>query len=51
LTLLEARIAFYRKQDPRPALDKSRKRLEEMGYWGLLPEWERVAAECGYSRQ
>ncbi len=48
LTLLEARIDFYRKQDPRPALDKSRKRLEEMGYWGLLPEWERVAAECGY---
>ncbi len=39
LTLLEARIAYYRKQDPHLALDKSRKRLEEMGYWGLLPDW------------
>ena len=48
LLLAEARLGFYCKQDPRPALDKSRKRLEEMSYWGLLPMWEQTAAECEY---
>ena len=49
LNLLAARIAYYQKKDPFPALDKSRKRMEDMGYLGLLPEWEQVAVECNVS--
>ncbi|MDM8561486.1 ATP-binding protein [Candidatus Parabeggiatoa sp. HSG14] len=47
LDLLGARLAFYRNEQSAAlySLKKARDRLEEMGYWGLLPEWEQVEKE------
>jgi len=47
LDLLGARIAFSNNEldDAQQQLKQARERLEEMGYWGLLPAWERVENE------
>ena len=47
LDLLNARIAIYNKDHDqiKHYLQKSRQRLEEMGYWFFLPEWERINVE------
>jgi hypothetical protein len=47
LDLLGARIAFSENNldKAKVYLQKARERLEEMGYWGLLPVWEWVKRE------
>ena len=47
LDLLGARMAFSEDDlgNAQLYLKKARERLEEMGYWGLLPAWERVKKE------
>ena len=52
LLLLEARISFYKKylhdgekSGELETLDAAKQRIEEIGQWGLLPEWERVQNE------
>jgi tetratricopeptide (TPR) repeat protein len=49
LDLLGARIAFHNKEldKAQNQLQQARERLEKMGYWGLLPAWERVENEIG----
>ena len=50
LDLLGARIAFYNNQldEAQHQLKHARERLEAMGYWGLLPVWERVASTASF---
>ena len=47
LELLGARIAFYDDdlENAQVYLQKARERLEDMGYWGLLPMWEQIENE------
>jgi tetratricopeptide (TPR) repeat protein len=47
--LLGARLAFYQGEQSHAldSLKRARGRLEEMGYWGLLEEWEKVKKELG----
>jgi tetratricopeptide (TPR) repeat protein len=51
LDLLMARIALFHQQRDKAHyyLQQARQRLEKMGYFGLLPAWEKVNQESEYN--